>query len=273
MTPEVFADKIGLPAAAKEAVIAFDIPAAENKRLRELFLSDFTVFEAELNKKDDPNMWALALIFRWSAESMALWRETGIPDEIAFDTFRDITLWSGRYFERTGRIGLIEWRWFTIHITVKLFRLGRLQFEPIGMRENVTLPDGTFIAKGTPVLSVHIPRGDGFTPESIRESFEASKEFFPKYFGTSYDTYVCTSWLLAPQLEGMISETSTIANFRNYFTIYSEDLSYAQAEDYVFLQKLDDKTKYPENTSLQRNLKKFLMGGGTMGMGKAVARF
>lgn len=273
MTPEIFADKIGLPEEAKKAAFALDIPAAEEKRLRALFDTEFKDFEAEINKKDDPNLWILTLYLRWGAAAVALYREKGIPDEITIDTFRDITLWSGRYFERTGKIGLIEWHWHPIHIGMKIFRLGRLQFEPIGMREDVTLPDGTFIAKGTPVLSVHIPRGDGFTPESIRESFEASKTFFPKYFGTSYDTYVCTSWLLAPQLESMISENSTIANFRRYFTIYGEDLSYAQAEDYVFLQKLDDKTQYPENTSLQRNLKKFLLDGGVMGMGKAVARF
>ena len=79
--------------------------------------------------------------------------------------------------------------------------------------------------------------------------------------------------MLAPQLDSMISETSTIANFRGYFTIYGEDPSYSQAEDYVFLQKLDDKTKYAEGTSLQRNLKKYLLDGGTMGMGKAAGKF
>lgn len=273
MELKTFAKKIGLLPEATEVVLGSGITAEEKNELLELFNNNFDEFEARVKEKDDPNRFALELITRFAADSMEKWQNLGIPEDIAIDTMRDITIWSNRYRNRTGKVGLIEWKWFIIHVNAALFRLGRLQFEPILCREDITLPDGTFIPKDVPVLSVHIPRGDGFTPESIRASFEASKEFFPKYFGKSYDTYVCTSWLLAPQLEGMISETSTIANFRGYFTIYGEILGYSQAEDYVFLNVLEDKTKYAEDTSLQRNLKKFLVDGGEIGMGKAVARF
>jgi hypothetical protein len=275
MTPEILAEKIGLSPAATEVVLEFTIHEDESASLRELFLDPdrYDDFEKIIKEKDDPNRYALGLIFHWAVQSIDLWHKSGVPEEVAIGTLRDITIWSDRCFERYGKVGLIEWRWFIIHITVRLFRLGRLQFEPIENREDITLPDGTFIPEGKAVLSVHIPRGDGFTREAIDESFAAANPFFEKYFGKTYEEYVCESWMLAPQLDAMISETSTLAYFKTYFTIYGEHLGYSQAEEYVFLERIDDKTKYPENTSLQRNFKKFLLDGGEMGMGKAAGKF
>ena len=275
MTLQNFMDKIGMSDAAKEAVLAFSITEEESTELRKIFLdhSRWDEFENLIKEKDDPNKYALGLITKWGAESVDLWTKKGFPEELAIATLYDLTIWSNRCFDRTGKVGLIEWRWFIVHITARIFRLGRLQFEPGILREDIALPDGTMILDGTPILGVHSPRGDGFTPDSIRVAFDLSKEFFPKYFGTEFTVYTCTSWLLAPQLESMISPTSTIANFRTYFTIYGEHTGYSQAEEYVFLEKLEDKTKYPEDTSLQRNVKKFLLDGGEMGMGEAICRY
>jgi len=274
MTLENFMEKIDLSDAAKEVVLAFSISDEENDRLYDLFINNYDEFEKIVNEKDDPNRFALGLIGNWAARSLEIWEEKGIPEDIAIATLYDLTIWSNRCFDRTGKVGLIEWRWFIVHITARIFRLGRLQFEPGGLKgQSITLPDGRVIPDGTPLLGVHIPRGDGFNPESIRESFEMAKTFFPKYIGKYYDTYICSSWLLAPQLEPMISETSSIAYFRTYFTVYGEHKGYSQAEDYVFLEKLEDKTKYPEDTSLRRNLKKFLLEGGEIGMGEAIGWF
>jgi len=274
MTLENFAEKIGLSAAAKEVVFGFSVSDEENDTLYDLFLNNYDEFEKRIKEKDDPNRYALGLIGNWAARSVDLWCEKGFPEDIAIATLYDLTIWSNRCVECTGKIGLIEWRWFIVHITARIFRLGRIQFEPGMIRdEPIPYPDGTPIPSGTPILGVHIPRGDGFNPDSIRESFEMAKEFFPKYFGKSYDTYICTSWLLAPQIEDMISPTSSIAYFRTYFTVYDEHKGYSQIEDYIFPGKLEDKTKYPEDTSLRRNVKKFLLDGGEIGMGVAVGKF
>ena len=274
MTFEIFAEKIGLSAAAKEVISGFSISVEEDGVLYDLFLNNYDEFEKRIKEKDDPNRYALGLIGNWAVKSLELWSEKGFPEDVAIATLYDLTIWSNRCLDKTGKVGLIEWRWFIVHITARIFRLGRLQFEPGMIRgEKIPYPDGTIIPDGTPILGVHIPRGDGFNPDSISESFERAKTFFPEYFGKYYDTYICSSWLLAPQLEGMISETSSIAYFRKFFTVYGEHTGYSQAEEYVFLEKLEDKTKYPEDTSLRRNLKKFLLEGGEIGMGEAVGKF
>lgn len=274
MTLDIFMKKIGLSDAAREAVEAFSVSPEESEKLKDLFINNYDEFEKIVKEKDDPDRYALGLITNWGAQCEKVWQEKGIPENIYIDTLYDLTIWSNRCFERNGRVGLIEWRWFIVHITARLFRLGRLQFEAGMIRgEIIKLPDGSVVPDGTPILGVHIPRGDNFNPETIKASFEMAKTFFPKYLGQKIDIYICSSWLLAPQLESMISETSSIAYFRKYFTVYGEHKGYSQAEEYVFVEKLEDKTKYPEDTSLRRNLKKFLLDGGEICMGEAVGRF
>ncbi len=276
MTLRAFMEKIELPADAAEAVLQYEVTDEESARLEALYDRDYEAFDKEITEKEpeNPHLAVLALYCRWAVNSLALWEDKGLPEEIAIDTFRDITLWSNRLRERIpGKIGLMEWKWFTRHKKAELFRLGRLQFEPVINDWEAVMPDGTELKKGEEVLFVHIPRGERMTEENMRESFDMAKEFFPKYFGKAYDTYICMSWLLAPALGAMVKEDSGIAGFRRYFFIFDEELGYSQAEDYVFTQPNPDKTKYPENTGLQRNLKKYLVDGGVMGMGKGFGKF
>ena len=107
MTPEIFAEKIGLSAGATEAALAFAINEDEDKKLYDLFLNNYDEFEPIIKAKDDPNRYALGLIFHWAVQSMKLWQDSGVPEEIAIDTMRDITIWSTRCFDRTGKVGLI----------------------------------------------------------------------------------------------------------------------------------------------------------------------
>lgn len=268
MTPELLVKTIGLPDDTVAAVSSLEIPPEKEAELKAAYDRSQDDFAKEVNKLDDPHLWVLALYIKWGAESYDIWHAAGIPDKIYFDTFKDIVIWSERYKARTGKVGLMEWPWFIIHIGMKLFRLGRLQFEVVTLSEDTPLAP-----KGTELLSIHIPRGEPMTAENIKESLDLSKEFFPKYFGKSYDLYYCNSWLLAPQLEQMLSERSGIRDFRRYFDIFVEDNSWSQAEDYIFLKREDDPSLYPEDTTLQRNFKKFLQSGGKMGMGRGIFRY
>jgi hypothetical protein len=54
----------------------------------------------------------------------------GIPAEVTVNTLKDIDLWLCNYKEKHGRKGLVELGWFSNHFAEKLYRLGRLQYEP-----------------------------------------------------------------------------------------------------------------------------------------------
>ena len=53
----------------------------------------------------------------------------GISDEIYYDTFYDLTIWSEDCKEKFKEYGLNKPQWLSIHLDGRLFRLGRLQFE------------------------------------------------------------------------------------------------------------------------------------------------
>ncbi|MBI4979067.1 MAG: DUF5596 domain-containing protein [Spirochaetes bacterium] len=51
-----------------------------------------------------------------------------IPRDVTVETLSDLAVWMRTHRERTGRIGISEKNWLYNHYTIKLFRLGRLQF-------------------------------------------------------------------------------------------------------------------------------------------------
>ena len=73
------------------------------------------------------------------------------------------------------------------HLSMRLFRLGRLQF---CMEEiSVDVPEKE-ITKGTPVMDLHIPIGESITKEELSASFKMADKFFEKYFPEyHYDYY------------------------------------------------------------------------------------
>ena len=73
--------------------------------------------------------------------------------------------------------------------------LGRLQFEPVALREAITLGGETFPA-GTQALAVHIPAGEPLDIARCEQSFQRAAAFF----GRDRRVCICESWLLAPGL-------------------------------------------------------------------------
>ncbi|WP_308638082.1 acyltransferase domain-containing protein [Paenibacillus silvisoli] len=60
-----------------------------------------------------------------------LYAEKGIPQEILIHTLSDMALWMNDYYGRHSRWGLGN-EWLVIHLSFRLFRVGRLQFERTG---------------------------------------------------------------------------------------------------------------------------------------------
>ena len=68
--------------------------------------------------------------------------------------------------------------WLAQSINMKLFRLGRLQFEPIVIEEDM-VGEKEVILKGTRALNVHVPAG-GHDLKACLDSFRNAEAFFGK---------------------------------------------------------------------------------------------
>lgn len=268
MSPLQLAQKLKLPEITIEALRNYKLDENVATRLKAAFQEGPEVFEAEVRKEPDADLMVLALYMKWGMDTHYMYAIRGMLWDIFFDTFEDLRLWAEAFTAETGKPGLKHWAWCAKAIKMKVFRLDRLEFEPDVLQEDLKVGETTYAA-GTKVLNVHIPAGEKMTPEAVEESLSQALPFFRMYYRQEYELLRCCSWLLSPALEELLDENSNIRQFKNRFEIY-ETRPYRQAEERVFGKIQDDPADYPEETSLQRAMKQYLISGGKVDMGCGV---
>lgn len=251
MTKKEWMEAISLPQEEQRAVQSFRMEEADYRNWKELFYRDEHRFFEEIDAKKDRGMLLLWLYIRFAKDCHEDFYRKGISDEVYFDTFSDIAIWAKKYRKKYGMCGLMEERWLALPMKGKIFRLGRLQFEP---------------DEKEPVIHVHIPEGEGLYEEECDQAFARADAFFPGL----YRTYDCESWLLSPALSQMLDSGSNIIKFQKRFRILKTVYSFRQAEERVFGEILENKSNYPEETSLQKELKAYVMMGKDPGIGYGV---
>ena len=149
----------------------------------------------------------------------------GIPDEILVETLKDIVVYTRLWTEVKGYLYLGELGWLKRHLSVKLFRLGRLQFAIGAMRTDAP---GYGLATGDSILEIHIPEGSPMTVEACDESFAMARDFFAKFFPDyTYKAFTCGSWLLDDTLKEHLRKESNILAFAARFGKLSSSESYS----------------------------------------------
>ncbi len=188
--------------------------------------------------------------------------EKGIDEKYLFDTLGDIVIWAKTHYGMHQSLGISETNWLYRHLTMKLIRLGRLQF-CMAPAENGT-PDDR-ISEGENVLEIHIPEGEKLDCDGCLKSIDAAKVFFAKHFPEfEYKYFTCHSWLLDSTLKKMLPEQSNILRFQKLFEVVSEDDS-NRIIRYVFSwdmteEKLGDAVCI---SSFAEKVKKHILSGNT----------
>ena len=189
-------------------------------------------------------------------KTLEFYREKQIPREIFIDTMAIFSRFVGEHQVSYGREGFGRWWWTVRQLSGLLFRIGTLEYE---------LP-----ATSGGEIRVHIPSDAVLTVESLRSSYDQARALiaraFPEHAGAKMS---CESWLLSPQLKDFLSEDSRILLFQQGFTLTgtfpSDDI-----RQWVFKNPDLPTDALPENTSLQRKLKAFLLGGGVFRNGEGI---
>lgn len=260
-----FCEKIGMDEAAIRQAEQFSMEdtvyACYKKELKE----DKKQFFVHLKEEENWRVFALALYIRMAVEVYETFQEKGIADQIYFDTFSDFRIWNEECQKKYGICGLTECEWLSLPLELKIFRLGRLQFEPICLEKAVETEKYT-LPEGTKVLNVHIPEDGRLDAEACLDSFAKAE----KFFGETFEAFVCESWLVSPKLKELLNEDSNIIKFMELFENYGIVYPFRQAEQRVFGEISEQKEDYPERTSLQRALKKYVLDGKEPGMGQGV---
>ncbi|WP_243424279.1 acyltransferase domain-containing protein [Gemmiger formicilis] len=93
---------------------------------------------------------------QYGAQQAPRWLEQGLPEMVCYDTLRDIAIWCRECVRLTGQAGVIQWEWVLHSLKRRVYRLGRLQYQPRVLKEPVFVGERIYPG-GTMILEVHIP--------------------------------------------------------------------------------------------------------------------
>ena len=267
MTVSEFMTCLNLPAPTVYALQSIPLPE-NHAALKESFFLKTSLFE-EFAEADPAGLTVLKLYLNWAADTKARYDRLGIPEEYFFNSMKDIPIWCDDYLSKHGTPGFQEWGWVGCSLRLEIIRIGRLQYGLSQLSREVSCLGKSFPA-GTPFLDVHIPAGEPLSPEAALASLNQAPGFYSKFFGRQFSLFHCHSWLLAPQLKELLPENSRILQFQDLFCVYDTDTEEPQAEERIFGFHSEDPRNYPEETSLQKAAKQYLLSGKQLPMGAGI---
>lgn len=194
-----------------------------------------------------------------------------IDDEIFYATIADLKYKLEECRLVHGKCGTFVPGWYKGFFEMKIFALGRLQFE-INHTWFECDVDGVHIPKGTKALSVHIPRtGTKLDHSLVLDSYNMAKEFFKDEFDDNV-IFICNSWLLYPWNREVLQEGSNLAQFYDDFTIVrsGEYANYSEAWRLFDCLYDGNPDNLPNDTSLRRAYIKRIKNKQPIGHGTGV---
>ncbi len=119
------------------------------------------------------------------------------------------------------------------------------------------------LRKGDNIISLHIPALEPFSPEacdaSLAEALQLLRRCYPDH---PFRVFHCHSWMLEPRLREISGKDSNITRFCSRFTTYATKSAGLDILTYLFhVQKTTPLQELPEDSSLQRSAKAYLLSG------------
>jgi len=233
-----------------------------------------TLFFDETGAPKDSAFGVMAVFLAAALRTREMYDEIGIHSSVYDDTMGFFLCVLNDNLATTGAPAFYgaAW-WYHRQLSCQIFKLGVLEFEMTHLNEQNARICG--MPEGEPVLSVHIPSGAVMTRDALDESYRMARKFFRTFYpGFNYRTFFCSTWLLAPALRGLLPAGSRILNFLSDYEILhsDEDNDGFAVRLFHTNEKITDYNLLPENTSLQRAAKKYLLQGGKIGWTTGVIR-
>ncbi len=232
------------------------------------------IAEGCLNKgfhilKKENDLMRLAVILNLAVKVKDKYDLADIDEKIYYDTMSDIRIWC----ENNGNKGLKNYGWLKNHVSFEIFRIGRLQFQLYECKNKTLIYNKLPFDYGTKLIYIHIPQGERLERDKCVEAVGKAGEFFKKYFPYyKYGYYFCESWLLYEGNRDFMAKNSNILSFMSLFELcYSVKID-AQAIERIYGKRCILKSRYPENTDLQKRAKRYMQSGNLLGIGIGVIK-
>lgn len=217
--------------------------------------------------------WVLAVALAMACQAEADYQRMGIASDVFDATFSDIRIWAEHYRAKTGVDGLGEIGWIINHCRLKIFRLGRLQFE----RTSVHFPPFTpfhkrkltSVRQGDHCLGVHIPEGEKLDIDTCERDFTKAPDFFKRHFpNEQYACFTCLSWLLSSVYGEILPQESNIVRFHALW----DDVWDVRGDHQAIERIWSSGDRDARDTLLQQRAAAWLAQGKRLGMGFGIRR-
>ncbi len=229
------------------------------KALSEVTISDSVCIDTYDSGSDGKRDF---LNFLYMCENLKKkYQERNISEEILIDTLKDISIWTDIWSGIKNELFLGECHWLRRHLSMELFKIGRLQF--CMAKAEIDIPHKC-VAEGDDIIEIHIPSVGPLKKSECEESIAMARKFFKRYFPSyNYKCFTCHSWLLDESLEELLDETSNIINFRRMFEIVTKEES-NEILRYVFGwdTTLENVSKRNPNSAFAAKVKERALEGG-----------
>lgn len=238
------------------------IPDAIINKIRKRSEWDEGIRELQELLDDDTDgikiLWELLnIINNYSYEEYA---KRNIPNDVFVATMKFCTRFLHEHYQTYQTYKFVWAWWFPRQISLNEYRIGALEYEFIDTEERE--------------IAIHIPSDADLRYESVAQSIKDFKEFKRKYY-PEWETVkmTCDTWMLMPELKGLLGEDSNIVAFQNLFEIDTIDYNVTWYMDWIFPGNTNIDESLPERTTLQRNIKKYLLDGKKFGVAKGHLKF
>lgn len=246
-----------------EAYLSGDRQELEN------YLNRMDALAAEKNV--EPHLLDMFFLLRCLPVAEQCYRDAKISEEIFWRGADDLRCKAAECFERCGVWGTFVGGWFRDFYDLKRFALGRFQYVYTHFdRDTYTSPSGFTIHRGDPILQFHIPSsGIPLTDDVRYDSYRRAEAFYKPKFGDRPMILSTSSWLIYPKHREFLPEKSNLLKFMDDFDIFfSEDKPNRPDAWRLFGHWAEyPPEQWPEDTSLRRAYKKWILAGNTAGSG------
>ncbi len=259
-------DQIGLPTEIVEQVMELDAILDYESLSSEISLlyrkDTWDAGEMQLKQalgEDTLGIKMLTVMLHCGALVKKNFIAKGIEEKIYIETMKCFTRFVGEHKVSYGVYGFDRSFWTVRQIAMHLFRIEELEYE-LDLRNNQK------------IISIHIPSDADITLEKLRSSYEAAKRFLYQFYPEFCEVdMMCETWMLSRSLPELLPATSKILGFQQSFRLIEEN---PEAKDYLeWVYKLGGSakdncklTELPEQTTLQKNMKQYLLDGGKVGI-------
>lgn len=207
----------------------------------------------QLLAPDENQFKMLACMLYCAAGDYEEYQRLKIGDDIYIATMKCFPRFLEECREKSGAFAFDRSFWTVRQIGMKLFRIGTLEYERTEL-------------EGDTAISIHIPSDADLSPEACEASLRQVVAFMNEKFPQEKSMqYFCSSWLLSPSLKELLPAGSKIVQFQERFEIIDQNPDSNAYLEWVYQKNNCPIEQLPEDTSLQKRMKAYLLSGGKIG--------